>query len=230
LRTLLLDRWRALRLADALGTLLPRCVDRSIGEPAARIGFVTLDYRVYRDLGLADDVPAPDLVEMYWSVRTKAGAQDPDWAASVNAHVLLVTEGAVGVEHLERLHRQVVTLRRALQLGGIGALHAAGKAVALHTRGLLLGADLSGPGEIVDALANHADVPLSVGRFELVGDEFRFSSSGAPSRFEHGQAAPESFRVLGERLLRHDRLFQAQGEWRPGIGESTLPRLDDDVL
>jgi hypothetical protein len=230
LKALLLDRWRALREADALGTLLPRCTDRWIGEPAAQVGFVTLDYRVYRDLALADDVPAPDLVEMYWSVRIKAGEQDPQWAASVNAHVLLVTEGPVGVELLERLHRQVVTLRRALQLGGIGALLAGGKAVALHTRGLLLGADFSGPGEIVDALANRADVPLSVGRFELVDDEFRFSSSGAPSRFEQGQAQPEPLRILGERLLRHDQLFKSQGRWNRESGESTLPALDDDVL
>jgi hypothetical protein len=230
LKALLLDRWRALRRADALGTLLPRCTDRSIGDPAAAIGFVTLDYRVYRDLALADDVPVPDLVEMYWSVRTKGGDQDPHWAASVNAHVVLVTDGSVGVEHLERLHRQVVTLRRALQLGGIGELLAGGKAVALHTRGLLLGADFTGPGAIVDALANRADVPLSVGRFELVDDEFYFSSSGAPSRFEQGQAEPEALRVLGERLLQHDQLFRSQGDWSRGPGESMLPPMDDDVL
>jgi hypothetical protein len=230
LKAQLLERWRTLRHADALGTLLPRCTDRSIGEPAARIGFVTLDYRVYRDLALADEVPPPDLVEMYWSVRTKAGGPDPHWAASLNAHVLLVTEGAVGVELLERLHRQVVTLRRALQLGGIGALLAGGKAVALHARGLLLGADLSGPGAIVDALANRADVPLSVGRFELVEDEFHFSSSGAPSRFEQGQAEPEGLRLLGERLLQHDQLFKSQGEWNQGSGKSVLPPFDDDVL
>lgn len=230
MKALLLDRWRALRQADALGTLLPRCTDRAIGDPAANIGFVTLDYRVYRDLALPDEVPPPDLVEMYWSVRTKDGRQDAQWATAVNAHVLLVAEGAVGVEHLERLHRQVVTLRRALQLGGIGGLLAAGKSVALHVRGLLLGADFSGPGAIVDALADRADVPLAVGRVELVNDELRFSSSGAPSRFEQGQPEPESLRILGERLLAHDQLFRSEGEWSGGPAKSPPPPWDDDVL
>ncbi len=229
-RRILLDRWREIREADGLGTLLPRCTNRSWGAEADGVGFVTVDYRTYRDVFLSDEAGEPaDLVELYWSVRTKGGVQDPQWAASVNAHVILVTEGAVGVTDLELVYRQVVTLRRALQLGGIGALTAAGMPVALHARGLLLGSELSTPVAIVDALANHADIPLTVGRYDGNADlGFRFSGSGTPSRFYQEAEKPDELRALGERFLRHDRLLETQGVWSPALREPLLPPAEDE--
>jgi hypothetical protein len=224
LRQRLLESWRALRESDRLGTLLPRCISRSYGATGEGFGFATVDYRIYRDVALGFDRVESgleaDLIEMYWSVRTRGGKQDPQWAAAVNGHVVMVTEGALNVKHLERLYRQVVSLRLALQLGGIGDLTAAGKPVALHARGLLLGSSLSRPVAIVDALANHADVPLTVGRYGVgPGGEFEFSSSGDESRFYLPQDDTDHLRAVGERFLHHDRLFQTQGIWQPGAAK-----------
>jgi hypothetical protein len=230
IRLRLLDSWRTLRDADRLGTLLPKCTNRSYGSPGDDYGFVTVDYRVYREVILGDPVEptqVADLVELYWSVRTRRGVQDPQWAAAINGHVVQVTEGALNVSHLDRLYRLVVTLKRALQLGGIGELTAAGKAVAVHARGLLLGSTLSRPVAIVDALANHADVPLTVGRYQLdAEDEFEFSSSGDESRFYLPQDDTERLRALGARLLHHDRLYKSQGVWDPSIPESVTDEVE----
>ena len=235
MRGRLLDGWRQLRDADRLGSLLPRSTNRVWEGGGAAYGFVTVDYRVYRELVLSsptgtDPGSVADLVEMYWSVRTHGGAQDPQWAAALNAHVIQVQEGALTVNHLDRLYRLVVTLRRSLQLGGIGDLTAAGKPVALHARGLLLGPSLSKPVAIVDALANHADVPLTVGRYsEDRPGEFLFSSSGGESRFYLDGGDGEQLRALGERLLRHDRLFKSQGRWEEGP-PGPRPSITDEPL
>jgi hypothetical protein len=233
-RLRLLDSWRGLREADRLGTLLPRCGNRTYGDPADGYGFVTVDYRIYRDVLLAagtDPNQIADLIEMYWSVRTRHGVQDSQWAAAVNAHVIQVVDGPLTVQDLDRLYRLVATLRRALQLGGIGDLTAAGKPVALHARGLLLGAELSEPVAIVDALATRAEVPLTIGRYGVDrAGELEFSGSSEYSHFYGIEPDPERLRTIGERFLHHDRLFRSQGVWNPNPPASVTDESDDDVL
>ena len=233
--TTMLETWRSLRDADRLGTLLPRCDTRSWEADGVRHGFVTLDYRTYRNIsldpsGAGGQAFGADLLEMYWSVRTRDGGQDPNWAAAVNAHVVEVRPDPLTVEDLERLYRLVVVLRRSLQLGGIGDLVAAGRSVALHTRGLLLGPTLSAPVAIVDTLATHADVPLTVGRYQVDADgSLRFFSGSADTRhlWDYGLGDADHQRALGARLLGHDELFRSGGVWSSERTPSPLDATDD---
>lgn len=232
IRARLLDSWRSLRDADRLGTLLPRSTSREWRSDDRRHGFVTLDYRVYRDIGLPgsgapEPAPVADLLEVYWSVRTLEGRQDPDWAAAVNAHVILVLDRDAQVEDLERLYRHVVLVRRAIQLGGVGGLVADGVSIALHARGLLLGPALSTPLAIVDALAARADVPLTVGRYQAgPNDAIEFAGPSAAAKPWETQGDPEELARLGARLLSHDQLFISRGAW-PVLPPHDPTRIDD---
>lgn len=217
IRARLLDTWRTLRDGDRLGTLLPRSTSREWHSDDRRHGFVTLDYRVYRDFGLPGTGvtgPTADLLEIYWSVRTRDGHQDPDWATAVNVHVIRVTDGDAQVEDLEQLYRQVVLVRRAIQLGGVGGLVADGAAIALHARGLLLAPALSAPLAIVDAIAARADVPLTVGRYQTGPDDsIAFAGASPAARPWEAHGDPAELAALGSRLLSHDQLFTARGAW-----------------
>lgn len=240
-RETVLDRWRALRDAGRLGALLPQCIDRSWGDGDQAYGFVTADYRVYRDFTLPSGPaggppPMADLIELYWSVRTRGRRQDPNWAAALNAHVVRVVAGPAAAADLDELYRQVVTLRRALQIGGTGPLVADGASVALHARGLLLAPELSAPVAIVERLASHADIPLTVGRYRLNdagGLEFAGAADGAP-RWEVADVSEEELTSLGRRLVQHDLLVRLRGQWAPDPGHdwddegNPLPRRRRD--
>jgi hypothetical protein len=155
------------------------------------------------------------LVEVYWTVRLKHGIQDPNWATAINAHVIRVSAEPIGAEDLEITHRQVVMVRRALHLGGIGGLIADCKPIALHVRGLVLGPALSAPVAILDGLASHTDVPLTVGRYAVADDgTVSFLSGRADTKpWEQAAANAEELESLGQRLLRHDALMRTQGAW-----------------
>ncbi len=219
-RATILDRWRSYRDLDQLGTLLPRSTARSWGDPPETAAIMTVDYRIYRDFsleagGLAPPASVADLLEVYWTVRLKGEVQDPNWATAINAHVIRISTEPLGADDLEVTYRQVVAVRRALHLGGIGGLIADGKPIALHARGLVLGPSLSAPVAIIEGLANHTDVPLTVGRYSVAEDgAVSFLSGSADAKpWEHGTAHSEDLESLGRRLLRHDGLMRTQGSW-----------------
>jgi len=216
----ILDRWRSYRDADELGTLLPRSTPRTWGGETDPAAIVTVDYRVYRDFsldagGLVPPASVADLLEVYWTVRLKGEVQDPNWATAINAHVIRISTEPLGAEDLEITYRQVVAIRRALQLGGIGGLIADCKPIALHVRGLLLGPSLSAPVAILEGLASHTDVPLTVGRYAVSDDGgVSFLSGTADTRpWEQTPADVTQLESLGQRLLRHDALIRTQGSW-----------------
>ena len=209
----ILDHWRSYRDADQLGTLLPRSTPRTWGEAADTAAIVTVDDRIYRDLSLPASVA--DLVEVYWTVRLKGEVPDPNWATAINAHVIRVSTEPLGAEDLDLVRRQVVMIRRALHLGGIGGLIADCKPIALHVRGLVLGPDLSAPVAILERLASLTDVPLTVGRYRVADDgTVSFLSGSADTTpWEQGAENAEELTSLGQRLLRHDALMRTQGTW-----------------
>ena len=209
----ILDHWRAYRDADQLGTLLPRSTPRTWGGDQEPSSIVTVDYRIYRDFSV--DASVADLVEMYWTVRLKGVVQDPNWATAINAHVIRVSTEPLGAEDLDLTRRQVVMIRRALHLGGIGGLIADCKPIALHVRGLVLGPALSAPVAILERLASLTDVPLTVGRYAMADDgTVSFLSGSAESRpREDDSEHSEELTSLGQRLLRHDALMRTQGSW-----------------
>lgn len=222
-RSQVLDDWARHRTTGRLGTLLPQCVDRVWGEGDEAAGFVTTDYRVLRDfpLGRGGDrpVPAADLIELYWSVRTRGGRQDPNWAPALNAHVVQVVDESVSALHVDQLYRLAVVLRKALQLGAIGPLVADAKAVALHVRGLLLGGAPKAPAAIVERLASHADLPLTVGRYLVAPDgSVEFAGGATDSRHWEAAADDAELTALGQRLVQHDQLIRTAGVWTPDPG------------
>jgi len=230
----LLERWRDLREAGQLAGLLPGCTSRSWETDGVRFGFETFDYRVYRPLWLpgaaADAIDAEaDLVELYWSVRTRGDRQDPQWAAALNAHVVQVPTESLGAAELDRLYRLVVSLRVSLQHGGIGPLMAEGVPIALHVRGLLLAPASIEPVGVLEALAGHADVPLTIGRFEDLPDgHFRFTASNQGGRgWDLGVSETDRLRRLGETLLSQDRLFRDKGSLVAGAPDSVARWADD---
>ncbi len=222
-RSLVLDDWARHRHAGRLGTLLPQCVDRVWGEGAEAAGFITTDYRVLRDFPLAAEAdggaPVADLIELYWAVRTRAGRQDPNWAAALNAHVVLAIDEPVSALHVDHLYRLAVILRKALQLGAIGPLVADAKSVALHVRGLLLGGAPKAPAAIVERLASHADLPLTVGRYQVGSDGgVEFEGGATDSRHWESVGNDADLRALGHRLVQHDALIRTAGIWTPDPG------------
>lgn len=212
-RAAILDQWRSYRDADQLGTLLPRSTPRTWGTGSEASAIVTVDYRLYRDLSLAGSVA--DLVEVYWTVRLKGAIQDPNGATAINAHVIRVATEPLGAEDLDLVRRQVVMIRRALHLGGIGGLIADCKPIAFHVRGLVLGPELSAPVAILERLASLTDVSLTVARYAMADDgTVSFLSGSADSRpREQSAEHSEELTSLGQRMLRHDALMRTQGTW-----------------
>jgi len=217
----LFSRWADLRQMGRFDRVLPGCTTRNwTGGDGESRGYVTLDYRVTRQLSLPGAwgqgrAGRADLVELYWSVRTRGGVQDMTWAPSLNAHAIELKNEPLDTRHVEQLYRYVLSLRAALHLGGIGQLISDNDVVSLNVRGLLLGPSISEPVGMLDALASYADVPISVARFDI--DPVRgvtITQSGREEDFFHvGIFDSEELRALGASLIANDSMYRSAGIW-----------------
>lgn len=221
---LVFERWADLRNAGRLDSVLPSCRTWSKQLPdGRRRGYFTLDYRVRRDLLLpgaqtAGRKEVVGLVETYWSVRTSGGVQDSSWPPSLNAHVVELWDEPIRAQHVDEVYRYTIALRSALHFGGIGELIAQGSAINLNVRGLLLGPSISEPAAILDSLAEHNDVPVTVARFGTASTgELEIHRSGREEDFfQVGVAAAEDLRRVGRQLIERDSLFKSGGIWTTG--------------
>jgi hypothetical protein len=223
--------WQQLRETGRLDEMLPRCTRRSWLLNGQRHGYVTLDYKVLRQLrlpsawGHSGDGIA-DLVEIYWAVRTLGGVQNLNWAPSLVANVIELKNESLSVSNLEQLYRYTIALRAALHSGAISGLLKQGRPVELHVRGLLLGPSVPEAVNIVDALATFVEVPISVGRFEFSAtDGLLFHRTGGEERFfETGIFDRDRLDQLGHELVGNDQLIRSQGFWT--MPEDSRAELD----
>src|SRR5512147_3207390 len=158
----LFARWRTWREEGRFDGVLPGCGDQEWMREEARVGYRTVEYRTYRDLRVPGAPGALDLVEVYWSVRTRNGAQDTDWPPALNVNLVAVTAGTVTLADVERLYRDALALRGALMLAGMGRLSGRRKGVSLYVRGVLVGPDSDEAALLGDALSAFAEVPIAI--------------------------------------------------------------------
>jgi hypothetical protein len=215
----LFDHWLELRSSRRLDSVLPRCTDWEADHRGTRVGYKTLNYSIRRQLRLPGahgmGYGIADLVEIYWSVRTKNGKQDPNWRPSLNAHVVELKNARLEMEHVDQLYRYMLALRGALNLGGANSINQPDEKVFVYVRGLLLGPEMSRSVELVGALATHADVSLTVATFTLSPvDGIQINRPVDYERFYNvGIFRVDELRVLGESLIASDALVATRGDW-----------------
>jgi hypothetical protein len=116
---------------------------------------------------------------------------------------------------VEQLYRYVLALKAALQLGGIGDLIRTGHVVSLNVRGLLLGPSIPEPVAMIDALASHAEIPISVARFDIDPlDGVSITPSGREEEFFYVAIFDtDKLQSLGNDLISSDALYRSAGIW-----------------
>lgn len=213
----LFSHWRAWREEGRLDGVLPGCGDQEWMRDEARVGYRTVDYRTHRDLRVPDAPNALDLVEIYWSVRTRNGVQDPDWPPALNVNLVAVTDGTVTLRDVERLYRDALALRGALMLAGMGRLSGRRSGVSLYVRGVLVGPDSEEGALLGDALSAFAEVPIAVAhaRLEDGQEPVVKRAAGTAHFFDLASADVDALRDTGAALVGSDRLFRSEGVWAP---------------
>ncbi len=198
--------------------VLPGCGDQEWARENAMVGYRTLDYRTYRALRVptGEGATTITLVEVYWSVRTRNGAQDSGWPPSLNVNLVSLHDGEAGLAEVTTLYRAALGLKGALNLAGMSRLTGRG-GVSLYVRGVLLAPAVADAAVLVDALSSFADVPIAVATAELSGDDVRIRRSAGTARyFDIASADVEALRELGQSLIASDALFRTDGVWEGG--------------
>lgn len=168
-----------------------------------------LQHRV-RDIG---GTGVADLVEVYWSVRTLNGKQDPNWAPSLNIKVVELKNVPLQVEDLVQLYRYSLILKHGLRIPDLTSL-VDSKRISLYVRGLLLGREISSDVAAASALLNHAEVPITVGKFSLCPVK-GLTISSSPRDEEMwviGVGIPDLLKV-GHQLTDQAVLLRSNGRW-----------------
>jgi hypothetical protein len=216
----LLDEWVMLRKDGALDGLLPRCGNAHWprdDRPVGHVGYVTKDYRIRHRVEFPDPwhrkkTHCVDLVETYWSIRTAGGVQDVKWPPSLNAHAILVTDQTIATEHIDELYRSVLALTAAVSAGGFAGLARSGAKVSLYVRGVAIGSAVGDVGSVLGAIAEHADLPLSLASatYSPTG-EIRIRESDQVERYFGGDFRP--LQSHGHNLIGADELLRTGGFW-----------------
>lgn len=222
LETALFNHWQELRESGRLDCALPSCRTWERPRGQEMIGYQTLDYKIHRQLrlpgawGSRKDGIA-DLVELYWSVRTLNGEQDPSWEPSLNAHVVELKNEPLQMKHVEQLYRYILALRGALVHGGNGLFISKTierPKISLNVRGVLIGPHVPESVAIIDALSAHADVPIAVASYVLSATEgLVFKRTGTEERFFSAGYEPDRLKVVGGDLISQNSLFLSQEKW-----------------
>lgn len=210
--------WRPWREEGRMDGVLPGCGDQEWARENAMVGYRTLDYRTYRDLRVptAGGPSSVTLAEIYWSVRTRNGAQDTGWPPSLNVNLVALHDREAGLAEVQALYRAALALKGALNLAGMSRLTGRG-GVSLYVRGVLLAPGAADAAVLADALSSFADIPISVALLEVEGEDVRLRrSAGTAHFFDIASVEVEGLRSLGQKLVGEDRLFRSEGVWEAG--------------
>lgn len=213
--------WPTIRAQDRLAACLPRCTTRQWVHPdRGTLGYVTLDYRLHRQLGVpgaavGGNTGVADLVEHYWSVRTRDGIQDIEWPLSLNIHVVELKNEALTVAHCQQVYRYALALRGAAAMSLRSAIPNPDHLPEVHVRAVLLGPEISREAAVLHAMASRIDLPLFLTRFHVSAiDGITFSEPEDPERFRQvGINDVDALVDLGQRCFAPSPLTATEGRW-----------------
>jgi len=214
---LLYTQWRPWREDGRMDGVLPGCGDQEWARENALVGYRTLDYRTCRPLRIPSGgaVISVTMAEIYWSVRTRNGAQDPGWPPSLNFNLVALHDVAVGLPEVETLYRAALAIKGALNLAGMSRLTGRG-GVSLYVRGVLLAPAATDAAILADAISGFADVPIAVATVQATGEDVAIRRCAGTARFfDIASAEGDELRALGQSLIGDDALFRNDGVWSP---------------
>ena len=214
---LLYAQWRPWREEGRMDGVLPGCGDQEWARENALVGYRTVDYRTSRALTVptGEGPVTVTMAEIYWSVRTRNGAQDPGWPPSLNVNLVTLHDGAAGLPEVETLYRAALAMKGALNLAGMSRLTGRG-GVSLYVRGVLLAPEIGDAAILADAISGFADVPIAAATVHVAGEDVAIRRCAGPARFfDIASADVDELRALGQSLVGSDALFRSDGVWSP---------------
>jgi hypothetical protein len=194
--------WRQLREAGRLHTVLPACRTKQWVLKERLAGYVTLDYRLRRDVTISTDrghEPA-SFVEQYWSVRTLDGIQDPHWLPALNLNVVYVRARPVRARDVDGLIRNALALRDAAGAVGRAWFYGAEKRAELYVHAAILAPVIEDDVRVLASMETLQEIPFRAAQLAFsMAEGFTFTGMPEEDEFWHS-SDPQTAAALMEGL------------------------------
>ncbi len=202
--------WRQLREAERLHMVLPSCRTKQWVLRERLAGYVTLDYRLQRDVTIstASGREPASFIEQYWSVRTLDGVQDLHWMPALNLNVVCVRARSVRARDVDGLIRNALALRDAAGTVGRAWFYGEARQAELYVHAAILAPVIDDDVRVLASMEKLQEIPFRAAQLSFhVASGFTFTGMPDADEFWHA-GDPETAAALvdgldGDTLPRH---------------------------